>query len=251
VAQKLTLSSLSAGAHIWPADNSILAWRFIISGIVAAVTPAAKGVCKAQTIYGSEAWFGENQIINVASSYIKYVSATDVELLNMPAPIFLYLLDREPVFSAYMTRLVSWRAQCESEVLMLMKAGNPCLRTVIGLGMIFEAMAAKSNLPITENMTDSITIPVKQEVLAQLCGVSRTSLWENMSRLEDEGWLNVHYSKLELLKLPTWRAVMRRRRGSPTAKMDTSIEEILLEFHRADLALPPPDHMHSRNVVTQ
>lgn len=243
VAPKLTLSSLNAGAPIWPANNSTIAWWLIISGFVAAIIPTAKGDHEALNLYGSETWFGEQQIINVASSYIEYVCITDVELLSMPASIFLQLLDEEPHFAQYMARLTSWRAQRDAEILMLVKAGNSALRTVVGLGMFFEAIAAKSSRPITENLTDTLTLPVKQHLLAQLCGVSRTSLWENMSKLKDAGWLKIHYSKLELVNLPAWRAVMRRRRESRSAKMNPTIEDLLIEFEYADMAKPNPVHM--------
>ncbi len=243
VAQKLSLSSLSADDPIWPASNSLIAWRFIINGIVAAIIPTAEGGRAVQNLYGPETWFGEQQILNAASSYIEYVCITDVEFLSMPASIFLQLLDKEPCFAAYTARLTSWRAQRDAEVLMLMKLGNSALRTVIGLGMFFEAIAAKSSRPITETLSDTLTLPVKQHILAQLCGVSRTSLWENMSKLEEDGWLKIHYAKLELVNLSAWRAVMRRRRESRSAKMNPTIEELLREFSHADIAKPNPAHM--------
>lgn len=246
VSQEFSLSSLSAGAPVWPASNSTIAWRLIINGIVAVITPMADGVNEVQNLYGPETWFGEQPIINAASSYIEYVCVTDVELLNMPAVIFLRLLDEESNFAKCVTRLTSWRAQRDAEILMLVKAGNPPLRTVIGLGMLFEAIAAKSNRPITENLTDRLTLPVKQHILAQICGVSRTSLWESMSRLEEDGWLKVHYGKLEMLNLPAWRTVMRRRRESRSAKMHPTIEELLSEFNNADMARPSPTHMFFR-----
>lgn len=243
VASTLLLASLRAGEPIWPARNSSIAWRLIVNGMVAASIPTEKGGHEVQNIYGPETWFGEQPIINAAPSYIEYVCVTDVELLSMPAAIFVQLLDEEPCFAKSIARLTSWRAQRDAEILMLVKAGNPALRTVIGLGMFFEAIAAKSCRPVTENLTDTLTLPVKQHILAQLCGVSRTSLWENMSKLEDEGWLKVHYGKLELLNLPVWRTVMRRRRESRSAKMNPTIEEILSEFRHADMAKPSPAHM--------
>lgn len=243
VAPKLSLSSLSAGTPIWPSSNATIAWRLVINGIVASTVPVTKGGHEVQNIYGSEAWFGEQQIINAVSSYIEYICITDVELLSMPASIFLQLLDKEPYFAKYMTRLTSWRAQRDAEILMLMKIGNPTLRTVLGLGSFFEAIASKSDHPITEDLTDTLTVPVNQHILAQLCGVSRTSLWENMSKLEDAGWLKIHYGKLELINLSAWRTVMRRRRESRSAKMNPTIEDLLIEFDHADMAKPNPAHM--------
>lgn len=240
VAQTLSLSSLSAGKRIWPASNAPIAWRLIINGIVAAITPTAKGVDEAQNIYGPESWFGEQPIINADTSYIEYVCVTDVELLSMAAPTFLKLLDTEPGFAKYMAHLTAWRAQRDAEMLMLMKAANPRLRTVLGLGVCFEAMAVKSNRPSTESLTDSITLAVNQDILAQLCGVSRTSFWETTSRLGNEGWLKAHYGKLEQLHSPVWRTVIRLRRESRSAKMNPAIKELLREFSHADMANRTP-----------
>jgi CRP/FNR family transcriptional regulator, cyclic AMP receptor protein len=241
VAPTLSLSSLSAGDVVCSAAASTKAWRLIIDGFVGAVIPSVKEGGEVQNIYGPESWFGEQSILNSADSYIEYVCITDVELLNMPASTFLWLLDEEPGFAKCAARLTSWRAQRDAEMLMLAKAGNPALRTVLGLGMFFEAVAAKSDRPNTENLVDSLTLPVGQHVLAQLCGVSRTSLWENVSRLEDGGWLKVHYGKLELFGLSTWRTVMRRRRESRSVRMNPTIDELLSEFVSADLVQPNPE----------
>lgn len=243
VAQTLVYSSLDACDPIWPANNSADAWRFIISGFAAAVTRVTNEANVAHNIYGPETWLCEQHILNATPSSIQYVCITDVELMNMPAATFLKLLDHEPSFATYMARLTSWRAQRDAEILVLVKAGNPALRTVIGLGMFFEAIAAKSQRPVTEDLATTLTLPVKQHILAQLCGVSRTSLWDTMRRLEEDGWLKVHYGRLELLALPAWRAVMRRRRESRSANMQPTIEQLLSEFRHGDMARPAPAHM--------
>lgn len=247
VAPKLSITSLLANEVI---DRHVNAWRLIISGMVAAVTPSAKNGGMAENIYGPEAWFGEQPIINAGSTYTQYACIVDVELLSMPATVLLQLLDQELSFANHMTRLISWRAQRSSEMLMLMKGGNPCLRTVMGLGLFFEALAAKSNFPITANMQEGVSIPAKQEVLAQLCGVSRTFISEYVLRLQAEGWLISHYGRLELVNLQTWRTFIRRRRESRCATMSPTIEQILEEFVRADMGEKPPAHMydHPRNT---
>lgn len=243
IAPTLSLSSLRAEAPIWPSGNSPVAWRFVINGVVAAVVPVEGGGVEVQNLYGAEAWFGEQSIINASSSYVEYVCVTDVELVSMPATVFLRLLDEECSFAVRIARLISWRAQRDAETLLLIKAGNSALRAVIGVGMLFEAIAAKSDQPVTENMTDSLSLPVSQHVLARLCGVSRTSLWESMSKLEGAGWVKVHYGKVELFGLHAWRIVMRRRRESRSAKMNPTINELLKEFSHADMAKPNPAHM--------
>lgn len=236
VAPKLHISSLPAGEVIWQGSRHGDAWWLIISGMVAAVTPSAKGgKSQVDNIYGPEAWFGELPIINASETYTEYTGITDVELLSMPAAIFLELLGQELNFANYMIRLISWRAQRNSEIRMLMKVGNPCLRTVMGLGLFFEAWAAKSHRPVTANMHAGVSIPVKQEVLAQLCGVSRTSISEYVLRLQAEGWLISHYGRLELVNLQTWRTLIRRRRASRFATMAPTIEQILKEFVHADM----------------
>jgi len=246
IAPTLSLSSLRAEARIWPSRDSPAAWWFVISGVVATVVPVEGGGCEVQNLYGAEAWFGEQSIINASSSYVEYVCVTDVELVSMPASIFLRLLDEECSFAVRIARLISWRAQRDAETLMLIKAGNSALRAVIGVGMLFEAVAAKSDQPVTENMADTLSLPVSQHVLSRLCGVSRTSLWESMSRLEGAGWIKIHYGRVELFGLQAWRVVMRRRRESRSAKMNPTINELLEEFSHADMAKPNPAHMSSR-----
>jgi CRP-like cAMP-binding protein len=244
VAKTLALSSQKGNSKIDLACGVAQSWVFIITGIVAAIAAKEKGGYAVLNIYGPETWIGENHILHSTSTSIEYICLTDVEFLRLSGDIFLQLVETEPGFVKHLTRLVAWRGQHSAEMLLLIKNGNPCLRSVIGLGLFFEALAARSNCPITNNMEDSITVPVKQDVIAQLCGVSRTSLWESMRRLEECGWLKIRYGELELLNLPAWRTVIRRRRECQFAKMDPTIDELLLEFDRADLAQPSPAHMY-------
>lgn len=230
VAKKLTRASYVAGESVWPTRNSFLAWRLVVNGILAVVTPSSNGSMEAQNLYGPDTWVGEHSIINADHSYIEYVCVTDVELLNMPAVVFLQLLDRETRFAKKIALVSKLRAQHNAEMLVLMRTGNSNLRMLIGLGMFFEAVASKTNRLKADHQVDSIPIAVKLNTLPNLLGVSPAFFWGNLKRLEHDGWLKVHNDKLELLDLATWRGVTRRRREYHFTKTAPTIEELLAEF---------------------
>jgi CRP-like cAMP-binding protein len=62
------VSSFEEGQVIWSNGSKIDAWRFIITGMVAATTESPRGLLMPITIYGEGSWFGEQSIINRKSS---------------------------------------------------------------------------------------------------------------------------------------------------------------------------------------
>ena len=70
-------------------------------------------------------------------------------------------------------------------------------------------------------------------MLASLCGVSRTLFSEFVHELQANGWLNIHYGKIELLSTGTWQRFVRRLRQRSLAMTDASIQSLLFELDHA------------------
>lgn len=114
---------------------------------------------------------------------------------------------------------------------MYMKLGNPVLRVVTGLAQIAEALAYRSERPPTIGFGEGVNIPVKQHVLAGLCGVSRTIVSEVLQKLAANGWVRISYGKLELVSIVAWHAYSRRQRARNLNCLNPSIEEILSDLN--------------------
>jgi len=226
----IRISSFEEGQVIWSKGSKIDSWKFIISGLVAASIESTSGMLMPISIYGEGSWFGEQSIINKKTSYADFVCLASTDVMSISSDIVLELMETQPTFALYLTRLMAWRVQKTSEMLMLMKFGNPCLRVVMGLSQFAEALFFHSDRPPTIGFGQGVEIPVKQKLLSDLCGVSRTIFSEFVQKLAVAGWLKISYGKLEILSLPNWHQFSQKQRERKLNEMNPSFEEILKEL---------------------
>lgn len=223
----IKVQSLEAGNKLWAKGGEIAHWCYIVEGLVSAAIPTTNSDSTPISIYGKGAWFGEQSIINRKPSFADYVCLTATEVLCMPASTFDELFLQEPAFARNVAKLMAWRVQKTSETLTLMKMGNPCLRVVMGLAQFAEALAFRSDRPPTVAFGEGVEIPIAQNTLASLCGVSRTLFSEYVQQLAQAEWLQLSYGKLEILNVATWHRFARRQREDSVNKLNPSIAELL------------------------
>jgi len=226
----IKVSSFDEGQVIWSKGSKVDSWQFIISGLIAASLESSTGHVMPISIYGEGSWYGEQSIINRKSSYADFVCLTPTEVMSISSAIVLELMESQPAFALYLTRLMAWRVQKTSETLMLMKLGNPCLRVVMGLSQFAEALNYHSDRPPTVGFGQGVEIPVKQKTLADLCGVSRTVFSEHVQKLAAAGWLSISYGKLEILSLQNWLRFSNKQRERKFTDLNPSFEELLAEL---------------------
>ena len=218
------------------------AWKFIISGLVAESVDSPQGALMPISIYGEGAWFGEQSIINKNASYADFVCICSTEVMSISSELVHELMAAQPTFVMYLSRLMAWRAQQTSEMLTLIKFGSPCLRVVMGLSHFAEEL---TNQPTTtpelaerEPTPDSVEIPVKQKLLADLCGVSRTIFSEYVQKLASEGWLRISYGKLEILSPDNWMSFSCKQRSRKFNNLSPTFQELLDELADQAEVLP-------------
>lgn len=226
----IKISSFEEGDVVWSKGSKIDSWRFIITGLVAASLESPQGSMMPISIYGEGSWFGEQSIINRKTSYSDFVCLAPTEFMSISGDIVLELMETQPAFALYLTRLMAWRVQKTSEMLMLMKFGNPCLRVVMGLSQFAEALFYHSDRPPTIGFGQGVEIPVKQKVLADLCGVSRTIFSEYVQKLAAQGWLSISYGKLEILSLQNWHKFSNKQRERQLSELNPTFEELLVDL---------------------
>lgn len=226
-APSVKVQAFEAGKKIWSKGGEVQHWQYIVNGLVSASIPTTNSESTPISIYGKGSWFGEQSIINRKPSFADYVCLTATEVLRMPASTFDALFGQEPEFARYVAKLMAWRVQKTSETLTLMKLGNPCLRVVMGLAQFAEALAYRSERPPTVAMGEGVEIPIAQNTLASLCGVSRTLFSEYVQQLAQKEWLKLHYGKLEILNIATWHRFARRQREDNVSTLNPTIAELL------------------------
>ncbi len=229
--------SFAVGAKLWVKGGEVDHWQYIMDGLVSASFPTTNSDSTPISIYGKGAWFGEQSIINRKPSFADYICLTPTEVLRMPSAVFDDLFVQESGFARYVAKLVAWRVQKTSETLTLMKLGNPCLRVVMGLAQFAEALAYRSERPPTIGYGQGVELPIGQNMLASLCGVSRTLFSEFVQQLAHERWLQISYGKLEILHVTTWHRFARLQRENSFNQLNPSIEDLLEVFNSLDEAL--------------
>ena len=212
---------------VWPKGASLQPWSHLLSGIVCACVPDADGGFNPVSIYGPGAWFGEEAILTGQASAVEYVCLTPAHVVMIPLTEAQKAFACDAEFSRYIARLVHWRSQQQTEMLSLMRMGSPALRVVMGLAHFSEAMASSSShLPHFE-FEDTLDIPLKQSLLASMCGVSRGIFSVCVKQLAAAGLLQLNYATVCLLSLKTWGRFSETHRQNRLNLVKPSMQELL------------------------
>jgi CRP/FNR family cyclic AMP-dependent transcriptional regulator len=229
---------LAKGATLHPCFH-------IISGLVSASVPGKNGEHAPIDIYGPGSWFGEATIFNHHPSSLEFICLTPTRLISLPHAATLSAFENEPQFARYIAHLIAWRDRHHSELLSLTRLGNPTLRVVLGLAMFAESINnGSSHLPVVAHRSqDKLDIPLKQSLLASLCGVSRGVFSEHIQQLAAANWLQVNYSTITLTNLSTWASFSLQCRAARAMDAKPSITKLLALMQAAAAACPSP-HPH-------
>jgi CRP-like cAMP-binding protein len=224
IAPRLVVASHDAGEAVWLQNQQLSAWCFIISGVVVGTSPGISGARLPVTLHGPESWFGELPVLNQEPTLLDYVCATDVQLIRMPVRSFLHAVSTDPGFSAHILKMMARRAQLQLDLVISLKVGSPIMRTILGLAQIAEALAG------AVHRDEALAVPIKQSLVAAICGVSRTLLSQFLQALQEAGWVRVHYSRLELVRPHAWIGLARAMHRHRLFERHVTLAEMLHEL---------------------
>ena len=226
----VSIRSYDAADVILEKGTQINHWQLIVEGLVASSVSISPSKVAPINIYGEGSWFGEQSILTGQPSFEDYVCLTPTEVMRMPAHLMRQLLSTEADFPHFVSKSIAWKFQKSSEMLMLMKFCNPSVRVVLGLAQVGEALSlgAESQSGVENKL--GVEIRVKQEVLAALCGVSRTLFSECILKLESSGWLRLSYGKLQLCKMNAWLDLTKSHRINKFTDPNSSFDQLLCQL---------------------
>ena len=233
-APKVQISSFDTGDVVWRRGSPVLGWSGIINGVVAASINDTVKSSVSLGLYGNDAWFGEYSILNNKPSYADYVCLCPTDIVSVPCETVHEAVTSDPKFAGTLAKLVAWRAQKSSEMLVLMRIGNPSLRSVMGLYLFSEALAYGDDRPPTVGFYEGMSIPFKQAVVASLCGVSRTVMSDCLQKLASKGWVKINYGQIELMYYGTWQRFANRQRGKITFNTNPTMDDLMDDLSAAD-----------------
>lgn len=231
VLPRMSIRSFEPGDVIWGKGLPVQSWYCVMSGYVAASVPLEAGGRMPVHILGQHAWFGEQALLSQQPSAMDYSCLTPVEVIGMDKAQLASAFAHEPDFVRFLVGLVTWRVQQQSEMLMLMRLGSSSLRVVMGLAQLAEAI--RHDLELPPNTAVRVEIPISQELIASLCGVSRTLFSEYLQHLVRAGWVKVRYGAIELNSPEVWQLFAQTQRARQRVASRPTIHDLLAEMSAA------------------
>ncbi len=134
---KVTAHSYDADTLV--TDRPLKSWVYVSDGLVGARSMGSSGLLPV-CVYGAGSWFGEASLFEDEPVEFEYLCLTSTQTFAIPALAVRHAFEREDQFSRYTARLFSGRSQQHAETLRLMRDGGPCLRIVMALVVVAQAV---------------------------------------------------------------------------------------------------------------
>jgi len=189
-----------AGSLVCRKGESVEHWIGVVDGLVKMANVSADGRPTSFTGIPSGGWFGEGSLLKDEPRRYDIVALRDSLIAYMPKATFMRLLDASVAFNRFLLtqlneRLSQFIAMVEHDRLL-----GPDARLARGLAGLFNPVLYPNVGP---------TLPITQEEIGHLVGLSRQRVNQALKRLEAEGLLRVEYGGVTVTDL----AGLRRFEG--------------------------------------
>ena len=213
--QSLTTSEIAALATELPqarfGDQAVIFARgdpgsilyFILSGHVKISVSSEEGHDITLALLGPGAFFGEMSLLDDLPRSATATTVTETEVLLLPRPQFLAVLQRYPAVTREVLRVLSQRlrqADALIEDIVLRDVHARVARRLL-------ALAEEHGIPGGDSI--AVPLPLSQEELAALVGISRETLNRVLRVYRVKGWIS-----FEGRQLYVHQPQALRRRGS-------------------------------------
>ena len=196
IASETAVRSCPPGGLVCRKGESVEHWIGIVDGLVKMASVSAEGKPMSFTGIGTGGWFGEGSLLKDEPRRYDIVALRDSLVAYMPKATFTRLLDHHLPFNRFLLvqlneRLGQFIGQVEHD-----RLHGPEARLARSLAGLFNPVLYPGIGP---------TLPVSQEELGQLVGLSRQRVNQALKRLEAEGLLTVEYGGVTVLDLARLR----------------------------------------------
>jgi CRP-like cAMP-binding protein len=188
------------GSLVCRKGESVEHWIGVVDGLVKMANVSADGKPTSFTGIASGGWFGEGSLLKEEPRRYDIVALRASLIAYMPRATFMRLLDASVAFNRFLLiqlneRLSQFIAMVEHDRLL-----GPDARLARGLAGLFNPVLYPGVRP---------TLPITQEEIGQLVGLSRQRVNQALKRLESEGLLRIEYGGVTVTDL----AGLRRFEG--------------------------------------
>jgi CRP-like cAMP-binding protein len=185
-----------AGGFVCRKGEPVEHWIGVIDGLVKMANVSADGKPTSFVGIPRGGWFGEGSLLKDEPRRYDIVALRASEIAYMPRATFQQLLDGSMAFNRFLLtqlneRLGQFIAMVEHDRLL-----GPDARIARCLAAMFNPYLYPGIGPV---------LPISQEELGQLAGMSRQRVNQALKRLEEAGLLRVDYGGVTVLDLPGLR----------------------------------------------
>ncbi len=184
------------GALVCRKGEQVDAWIGVVDGLVKMANVSADGKPTSFVGLGTGAWFGEGSVLKDEPRRYDIVALRHSTIAYMPRATFLWLLDTSMPFNRFLItqlneRLGQFIGMVEHDRLL-----GPDAR-------LARCLAGMFNTHLYPGI--GRTLPISQDEIAQLAGLSRQRANQGLQRLEQAGLLRIEYGGIAITDLPGLR----------------------------------------------
>jgi len=184
------------GTLVCRKGETVEAWIGVIDGLVKMANVSAEGKPTSFVGVGSGGWFGEGSLLKDEPRRYDIVALRESAIAFMPRATFMWLLDTSMPFNRFLLtqlneRLGQFIGMVEHDRLL-----GPDARLARCLASMFNPHLYPGIGP---------ALPISQEEIAQLAGLSRQRANQALQRLEQAGLLRIDYGGITVIDLPGLR----------------------------------------------
>jgi CRP-like cAMP-binding protein len=187
---------IPAGALACRKGERVDHWVGVVDGLVKMASVSPEGKPMSYTGIGTGGWFGEGSLLKDEPRRYDIVALRDSLCAYMPRATFARLMDTNFAFNRFLITQLNERL---GQFIALVEHGRlhgPDARLARSLAGLFNPVLYPGIGP---------TLPLSQEELGQLVGLSRQRVNQALKRLEADGLVRVEYGGVTVLDLARLR----------------------------------------------
>jgi len=182
----------AAGTLVCRKGEAVEAWIGVVDGLVKMANVSPEGKPTSFLGVGSGGWFGEGSLLKNEPRRYDIIALRESVIAFMPRPTFMWLLDTSMPFNRFLLtqlneRLGQFIGMVEHERLL-----GPDARLARQLAALFNPHLYPGIGP---------ALPISQDEIAQLAGLSRQRTNQALQRLEQAGLLRIEYGGVTVTDL--------------------------------------------------
>jgi hypothetical protein len=146
------------------------------------------------------------------------------------------MMSSSPEFRDFVMKLCLQEATQYTEMMLQVKFGSPINRVISGLAMIADAFLSSPNTQQDKRLSGSghkeLRITLPQQMVAELCGVSRSYISKALLSLQKQGWIGLEYGQTVIRHPQAWRMLATNLRGGRLGSLEMKIDIAVAELSR-------------------